>query len=360
MLIDADTHLREDYCLDQVYALKGEFAHLAPKKIVDGDYAQIRYDHKLSPWPASAEKSHDHKELYNPERWEGRVAAMQVQSIDMAARIAAFAEAGVEKQVLFGTNMDPAVLTRGELGGALARAYNDWVALLVKGHEDALVPVAILPLGYPEGMAAELKRCVTQYGFKAGLLGAYSLDHTLDEGVFDPLYAEAVRLDVPLFVHPNSRGEMTNRFKNFYIMHTLARPTNCTAALVGLVVGGVFERFPKLRVSFYECNTEWLRFWMHRMDATYEYLSDLYAPYLTMKPSDYVRRNCWLTCESHEPDLPAAIEEIGQDRLMMASDYPHWDAGFPFMIKEFQDRGDISAGVKERIMCENVRNLMRL
>jgi predicted TIM-barrel fold metal-dependent hydrolase len=73
-----------------------------------------------------------------------------------------------------------------------------------------------------------------------------------------------------------------------------------------------------------------------------------------------VRRNCWLTCESHEPDLPAAIEEIGQDRLMMASDYPHWDAGFPFMIKEFQDRSDLSTGVKERIMCENVRNLMRI
>jgi len=359
MLIDADTHLREDYCLDKVYALQGEFADLAPKKIADGDYSKIRYEHNLSPWPASAEKSHSHKELYNPDRWEGRVARMQAESVDMEKRVAAFAEAGIAKQVLFGTNMDPAVLNRGKLGGALASAYNDWVAGLVKGREDALLPVAILPLGYPEGCAAELRRCVTEYGFKAGLLGAYSLDHTLDEEVFYPLYEEAERLDVPLFVHPNSRGEMTNRFKNFYIMHALARPTNCTAALAGLVIGGIFERFPKLRVAFFECNTEWMLYWMHRLDATYDYLTDLYAPYLKMKPSDYIRRNCWLTCEGHE-DLTRALDEIGEDKLLMASDYPHWDAGFPFMVGEFRDRADLSGRQKELIMCENVRNLMRL
>ena len=357
MLIDADTHVREDYCLDEVYDLKGEFAHLKPKKITQGDYSRIRYEHSLSPWGALAEKSHAHKELYDPQRWDGRVARWQVESRDMAKRVATFGEAGIEKQVIFGTNMDPAVLNRGPLGSALARCYNDWTERLVKGREDALLPVAILPLGHPEGMVDELRRCVTEKGFKAALLGAYSLDHTLDEEVFYPLYAEAEKLDVPLFVHPNSRGEMTNRFKNFYIMHTLARPTNCTAALVGLVIGGVFERFPRLRVAFFECNTEWMLYWMHRMDATYEYLADLYAPYLKMKPSDYVRRNCWLTCEGHEP-LGAAIEQIGADRLMMASDYPHWDAGFPMMIDEFRHRSDLTGKQKDLIMCENVRGLM--
>jgi hypothetical protein len=359
VLIDADTHVREDYCLDKVYALKGEFAHLTPKQVADGDYSRRRYEHKLSPWPAQAEKSHAHKELYDPNRWEGRVARMQTESFDIDRRLQSFRDAGISQQVVFGTNMDPAVLNRGKLGAALATAYNDWLADLSRDRGGAMLPVAILPLGAPEAMAGELRRCVTELGFKAGLLGAYSLDHTLDETVFDPLYAEAERLGVPLFVHPNSRGEMTNRFRNFYIMHTLARPTNCTAALVGLVIGGVFERFPKLRVAFFECNTEWLLYWMHRMDATYEYLKDLYAPYLTMKPSDYVRRNCWLTCEGHEP-LGAALEEIGEDRLMMASDYPHWDAGFPFMIKEFKERSDLTARQKDLVMGENVRTLMRL
>jgi len=358
MLIDADTHLREDFCLDKVYALTGEFAHLTPKRVGEGAYHEMRFDHQLSPWPAQAEKSHSHKALYDPKRWDGRIARLQSESIDMDRRVAAFREIGIDRQILFGTSMDPAVLTRGPLGLALCRAYNDWSASLIKGHEDALFPVALLPAGYPEAMAGELRRCVDGLGFKAGFLAAYTLDRTLDDPAFDPLFAAAVTLDVPLFVHPNSRGELTNRFKNFYIMHSLARPTNCSAALTGLVLGGAFERHPALRVAFFECNAEWMLFWMHRMDATYPYLKQDYAPYLALKPSDYVRRNCWLSVESHEP-LTQALSEIGETRLLMASDYPHWDTGFPLVPAEFAERSDLSARQKALIMCENVRALMR-
>ncbi|MDX1485483.1 MAG: amidohydrolase family protein [Alphaproteobacteria bacterium] len=360
MMIDADTHLREDMQLDAVYPLDGEFADLRPRRIGEGGYHQALFEHDLSPWPARAERSHSHKSLYDPERWEGRIARMQAQSMDMEARVAAFAEAGIEKQVLFGTNMDVPVLNRGTLGATLCRLYNDWAANLVTGRETALYPVALLPMGAPEAMAGELTRAITELGFKAALLGAYSLDHTLDEEVFEPTYAKAEELGVPLFVHPNSRGEMTNRFKNFYIMHTIARPTNCTAALVALVIGGVFERHPELKVAFFECNAEWMLYWMHRMDATYDYLKDDYAPYLALKPSDYVRRNCLLTCESHEPCLPQAIEEIGAENLLMASDYPHWDAGFPLVAREFAGRSDLSDRQKALITGENIARLMKL
>jgi len=101
-------------------------------------------------------------------------------------------------------------------------------------------------------------------------------------------------------------------------------------------------------------------YWMHRMDATYEYLKEDYAPYLAMKPSDYVRRNCLLSCESHEPHLPQAIEEIGEGSLVMASDYPHWDAGFPMVVREFEQRTDLTGRQKQLITCENIRELMGL
>lgn len=360
MWIDADTHLREDYCLDKVYALTGEFAHLTPKPVGDGGgYHQKKYQHALNPWPEQVQKSHSHKTLYDPRRWEGRIARYQEESMNMDRRIAAFREIGVDRQILFGTSMDPAVLTPGPLGLALCRAYNDWSHSLIKGHEDALFPVALLPAGYPEAMPGELRRCVNELGFKAGFLAAYSLDRTLDDPAFDPLFEEAVRLDVPLFVHPNSRGEMTNRFKNFYIMHSLARPTNCSAALLALVVGGVFERHPKLRVAFFECNAEWMLFWMHRMDATYPYLKDEFAPWLAMKPSDYVRRNCWLSVESNEHVMAQALEEIGETKLLMSTDYPHWDTGFPAVPREIAERSDLTRRQKDLILGENIRELMR-
>lgn len=360
MLIDADTHVREDAVLDEVYKLSGEFAEMTPRRVATGGYHEVRFEHKLSPWPARAEQSHSHKSLYDPGRWEGRIARYQSESMDMGARIQAFRNQGVEKQILFGTNMDFPVLSRGPLGLALCRAYNDWAIRLVKGRERELYPVALLPAGFPEAMPGELRRCVSDLGFRAGLLAAYSMDLTLDDPAFYPAYAAAEEMEIPLFVHPNSRGEMTNRFSNFYIMHTIARPTNCTAALVGLVLGGIFEKFPRLRVAFFECNTEWIRYWMHRMDATYPYLKDDFAPYLKAKPSDYVRRNCYLTCESNEPDLPVAIDEIGADRLMMASDYPHWDTGFPDVVREFEKRSDLPSEIKQKIMCDNIAGLLHI
>ena len=81
-------------------------------------------------------------------------------------------------------------------------------------------------------------------GFKAIHLTPYSHKHTLDSAAFEPFYAEAAKLDVPLMLHPASFGELINRYDNFFAMHILGRPFNCTAGLVALVTGGVFERYP--------------------------------------------------------------------------------------------------------------------
>lgn len=54
----------------------------------------------------------------------------------------------------------------------------------------------------------------------------------------------------------------------------MGRVMNCTAALVALVLGGVFEKFPRLKVVFFECSAEWILFWMHRMDDDYEWAKD--------------------------------------------------------------------------------------
>src|SRR5258706_15650559 len=104
MLIDSDTHLREDFCLDKVYALTGEFAHLTPKRVGEGAYHEMRFDHQLGPWPAQAGKSHSHKALYDPKRWDGRIARPQSESMDMDRRGAAFRESGIDRQVLIGTS----------------------------------------------------------------------------------------------------------------------------------------------------------------------------------------------------------------------------------------------------------------
>ena len=359
-IIDTDTHLREGYCLDEVYSLEGEFAEFTPRRVAGGAYHQIKFEHRLNPWGMKVDKANSHRSLYDPGRWDGRIARMQPGGFDMEKRSRDFEGTGIDKQVVFGTSVDIPVLTEGPLGLALSVAYNDWVHGLLKDYTDVMYPVAVAPAGHPEAMAGELRRAVNGLGCKAGLLAPYSLKLNLDDAAFDDYYRAAVELDVPLFVHPNTQGVLTNRFTNFYAMHTLARPTNCSAALVALVIGGVFEKFPALRVAFFECGVEWLLYWMHRMDATYDYLRDDYAPYLTMKPSDTVRRNCYVTCDAREKVLPAALGEIGEDRVLMSSDYPHWDTGFPHVVKEIQERDDITDRQKEMILSDNPRILLRL
>ena len=100
-----------------------------------------------------------------------------------------------------------------------------------------------------------------------------------------------------------ARGPIANRHKNFYIMHCLARPTMAADSLVSFVLGGVFERHPKLKVGFFECSASWMLYWMERMEFGYDNLKPDYAPYLKLRPSEYVRRNVRVTPFWHE-NLP--------------------------------------------------------
>jgi hypothetical protein len=358
--IDADTHLREGYYLDEVYKLAGEFVHKSPVKVQGGAYHELKFKHDLEPWGREVEKAGGHRQLYGPDRQGGKIAGIQPGGYDREQRIRDLEEAGCSKQVMFATSSAIPTLTEGPLGLELCRAYNNWVANFVKGYEDRLYPVGVLPAGYPEGMTGELRRMVEILGIRAAHIAGYSLTHNAEDEVFDPVYAAAEDMDIPLFVHPGSRGPIANRHKNFYLMHCLARPTMCADVLVGMVIGGVFERFPSLKVGFFECSASWMLYWMERMEFGYDNLKQDYAPYLSLRPSDYVRRNIWLTVESNESCLPEAIEHIGSSHMMMSSDYPHWDCGWPGCAREMAARTDISAADKDRLIGGNIAELMRI
>ena len=154
---------------------------------------------------------------------------------------------------------------------------------------------------------------------------------------------------MPLFCHPNSNGELTDRFDTFFKQHVLGRPMNCTAALV---FGGVFEKFPRLRVAFFECSAEWILYWMHRMDDDYEWAKELPAltggETITMPPSEYVKRNCYVTCEADEKRLPAAIEEIGADHICLATDYPHFDSRYPHTVSQIESEPILRISRRDR------------
>jgi uncharacterized protein len=361
-VFDMDSHLREEYFLDEVYRLDGKFAHLTPVRLSPDRSVRSKFKHELSPWPREVSQHFEHGIVYDESaNWNGgEIARRQVGGYDMKRRLADNEKEGVDVQFLFPTQLSIPTYAAGELGSALSHAYNGWVRKLVAGYEEKLWPVGVVPWGHPQGMVAELRRCVKELGFRAIHLTPYTHTHTIDHPDFEPFYAEAEKLDVPLMLHPNSYGELINRYDNFFAMHVLGRPFNCTAGLVALVTGGVFERHPKLRVAFFECSAEWILYWMHRMDDDYGRMKNGFTPKIARTPSDYVKRNCYVTCEADEPLLAHAIEQFSEDRVMMATDYPHFDSEYPGTLHELLARTDITQKQKDKITSANAREFLRL
>jgi len=211
-------------------------------------------------------------------------------------------------------------------------------------------------------MADELRRCVEVHGFRASHLAPYCGSRNMDDPAFYPYYEAAEELGIPLMCHPNSNGELIDRFDNFYKTHVLGRPTNCSAALVALVLGGIFEKFPKLKVVFFECSAEWILYWMHRMEDDWEWAKDFpqISGTMSMSPTEYIRRNCWVTMEADEADLARPLAELGEDRILMATDYPHFDSEYPHTVSTIRERKDLTAAQKEKILGGNAAALLRL
>jgi len=365
MIVDLDSHLREEYFLDEVYKLEGPLAAHSPRRVNDGQYQYARFEHQLNTESRTSGPIFSHPYIYDPaEKWDGgAVAARQVGGYDMERRVEDASREGIDHQMLFPTRIMIPSQNEGELGAALARSYNNWAANLVRGREDRLWPVAIAPAGHPPAMADELRRCVKELGFKAGHLAVYTQERNLNDPAFFPYYEAAQELNVPLFAHPNSLGALTDRFDSFFAQHVLGRPLNCVAALVALVCGGVFERYPRLRVCFFECSAEFPLYWMHRMDEDYDWARKdrrSRSADLSMPPSEYVKRNCYFTCEADEQRLGDSLEEVPEDHILMATDYPHFDSEWPHTVGGIRERSDITARQKDMILGENAAALLNL
>jgi predicted TIM-barrel fold metal-dependent hydrolase len=123
----------------------------------------------------------------------------------------------------------------------------------------------------------------------------------------------------------------------------------------------VLERFPELKVVLLETGASQMPWWVGRMDEHFEKLPSL-VPDLEMKPSEYFRRQVYVGCEPFEDALfDWAVEMLGDDRLVLATDMPHWDASQPAAtLGPILDNQRISSTSKHRILGQNAAGLFGL
>jgi len=276
---------------------------------------------------------------------------------DLPTRLADMDKEGIDLSVLFPTSsFSVNSMIERDYAIAYARAYNDFIAD-VCSQSPRLKGVALVPLQDPKAAVAEANRAVTKLGLASIAVATQGMKEHLGAPTFWPLYEELQRLNVPLCVHNRREGPAgDSRFDSFIFMHTIGRPVETFIQFAGLIYGGVLERFPKLRVAFLECGVGWVPYWMERMDEEWEKRGKVEAPLCKKKPSEYVKSgNLFFALEPEEETVPYVIERIGADKILFASDYPHWDGMFPKVVSPIRGRKDISDDAKARILGENAK-----
>jgi predicted TIM-barrel fold metal-dependent hydrolase len=163
-------------------------------------------------------------------------------------------------------------------------------------------------------------------------------------------------LQVPLGFHEGAGAllpQVGEQFgANAMLKHVYCHPVEMMLAAGSFCMGGILERHPRLRVAFLEGNCGWIPFLMWRMDEHWERQGDVYAPELKMAPSEYFKRQCFVSAECDEVPVKYVIDAIGDDRIVFSTDFPHGDSKFPRAVASFLEL-PISEESKRKILWDN-------
>jgi hypothetical protein len=246
-------------------------------------------------------------------------------------------------------------------GAALARTYNNWVYELRKPALDRLQAVAILPLMDLPVAVRELERAAAELGVCGAMVHTEVSRQNVADAAYWPLYAAAQRLGLPVAFHAHGSGSPDSyRWRNFLGAHTWSHLPEQLITVASVLYGGVLEKFPDLRVSFLEAGCGWVPFWMEHLDEEWE-KRKFDAPLLADRPSAYLSNGrCWVSCEPEEKTIPYVAQWIGEDQILYASDYPHWDGGWPTTVDTILERTDLTDSLKRKILGENAMRFYNL
>ncbi len=260
------------------------------------------------------------------------------EHIDLARSRRQRESIGIDYQVVFPTPMlmlglhpDPRVETQ------LAWAYTRWWTEEILPHDARIKIQVYLPLHDPEACL----RMIETYGDRPGVIG-FMVTSTRYAAVHDnaymPIYAALQERGMPLGFHAgfNQQERMFQGMNRFLSVHALGFVLNNLVHATNLVVNGIPERFPDLKLIMIESGLAWIPFLMQRLDNEYLMRTNE-APLLTRLPSEYLADSFYYTTQPMETDNLEALEltmkMIHADKqLMFASDYPHWDFNLPSSV----------------------------
>ncbi|HTO10622.1 MAG TPA: amidohydrolase family protein [Candidatus Binatia bacterium] len=368
--IDADGHITEPVDLWGKY-LERRYQDLAPRFVRTPDGVDaisfLGIDHVPGneiglPGAGLAGKSVGPRTKYEHRYVDGHQGGF-----DPHARLAVMDKEGIDIAVLFPTlsAVPIAAIPDEGFATALARAYNNWLADFCHVAPQRLFGAAQVPLLHLDAALREVDRAVVELDMKMIVLRPNPYAGRLwTDRAYDPLWGRLQRLNVPVAFHEGTYPKAiptagADRFDNFLFQHVISHPFEQQLVCLSLVAGGVLERFPRLRVAFMESGCGWLPYWLQRIDEHCEELPWM-APDLTMRPSEYFRRQCFISVEAKDSEIAHVANAIGSDRLLFASDFPHYDAVFPGAVRAFVSNCGLTRSHAMKVLADNAAQLLGL
>jgi len=249
-----------------------------------------------------------------------------------------------------------------DAAAAMASAVNDWTVAEWLDHEPRLRGSLVVPSQQPEMAAQEIDRLgghpdIVQVSLPVRSPLLYGNRH------YHPLFEAAARHDLVVGIHfggspgnpPGGAG-----WHSYYIEEYVGMAQVFQSQVLNLIVEGVFDRFPTLRVALLESGFSWLPACLWRMDKEWKGLGRE-VPWNKGLPSEYVRKHMRLTTQPLDlpPDAAETSELLGQfnsdELLMFATDYPHRHFD---RIEEALPDG-LPAGLRRKILADNARAFYR-
>jgi predicted TIM-barrel fold metal-dependent hydrolase len=369
---DADSHVMEPPDWFTAYADPGLGARLQPAyELNRAEREELDRHRELHADPAY--RAEDEAQVWLRKNWRA-TGSMIAEDRSRALDLLGFAS-----QLVFNTFTNKE-LVRVEHGGDVEYAYG-----LARAHNRAMVDFCsadhrLLAVGYVPLVDFELAAATAadaiELGCKALMIpSACPPGHSPSHVSLDPVWARAQEARLPVVFHVGGGGQLLDPsyFENglppvpdfhggdgnFRSIDYMAIPYPPMQTLATMIIDGVLDRYPELRVGVIEQGASWVPGWMRSMDsaATAFMRNEERLQRLSLKPSELVRRQVRVTPYPHE-DAGWIIENAGDEVCLFSSDYPHVEGGRNPLGRFEASLAGLSQVAKQRFYCDNFADLM--
>jgi len=394
VIIDCDTHFM---ALDAFERMPEKFDSIKPRIKLDENGAYVALEFPGAP---------AQKPGLTPVGAPGS-GAHYPGMISMEHRVEEYAGMGIDYTIMIPQlNTWWNYTVEPELAAAMAHSWNLAALEIDRKYPRHIASMAVMPLQDVEAAVKEIQWAHDQ-GFKGVVLDKVFPvnEHIYSEALgaqrqLKPFWAAAEALDVPIFLHAIQHG---HRISNNVMFQKegldFFAPNEGQMSLVSLFTSGVLDEFPKLKFVYTEAGTEFIKRLIEDLDGTFDkevvdYDNEDATPFFRgrghdftderhtilvrakaltppevyleknkKKASHYFRNNFWFTIETEEKFFPEAVEYLGAERFLFATDYPHDDPGGAMKFRDVEilaNNERITERDKERIRHQNAREFLGL